>query len=160
MRNLRDGFHRLGFQWDGPGLRHPPRLQIAWDGLTAMLRAVRPHSRVLVGHISSASDRQLPRRLHHKHYLQSSEAAIRQRSLQVPAHLTYPPLLLEHTWHGDPQYGAVLRSDQPLRQRTGRDLQQSTHDRQVDIELPTRLSGCQHDRLGVVSQLRAMRNRM
>jgi transposase-like protein len=38
MRNLRDGFYRLGFVWFGPGMPHPPRLQTAWDELKAILR--------------------------------------------------------------------------------------------------------------------------
>lgn len=38
MRNLRDGFYRLGFVWRGPGLPHPPRLLTAWQELTAVLR--------------------------------------------------------------------------------------------------------------------------
>ena len=39
MRNLRDGFYRLGFVWHGPGMPHPPRLQTAWDELTESLQA-------------------------------------------------------------------------------------------------------------------------
>jgi transposase-like protein len=39
MRNLQDGFYRLGFVWHGPGLPHPPRLLTAWNDLTAILRA-------------------------------------------------------------------------------------------------------------------------
>jgi transposase-like protein len=38
MRNLRDGFYRLGFVWRGPHLPHPPRLLTAWNDLTAILR--------------------------------------------------------------------------------------------------------------------------
>jgi transposase-like protein len=37
MRNLRDGFYRLGFVWRGPGLPHPPRLLTAWNELTAIV---------------------------------------------------------------------------------------------------------------------------
>jgi transposase-like protein len=40
MRNLRDGFYRLGFRWSGPGVPQLPRLLTAWDELTALLRAV------------------------------------------------------------------------------------------------------------------------
>jgi transposase-like protein len=39
MRNLRDGFYRLGFVWRGPGLPHPPRLLTARDELTKCLQA-------------------------------------------------------------------------------------------------------------------------
>ncbi|HVA90855.1 MAG TPA: IS6 family transposase [Chloroflexota bacterium] len=39
MRNLRDGFYRLGFVWYGPAKPHPPRLLTAWDELTATLCA-------------------------------------------------------------------------------------------------------------------------
>jgi hypothetical protein len=38
MRNLRDGFYRLGFVWRGPGLPHLPWLLTAWNDLTAILR--------------------------------------------------------------------------------------------------------------------------
>jgi transposase-like protein len=38
MRNLRDGFYRLGFVWHGAGLPHPPRLLTVWEELTTVLR--------------------------------------------------------------------------------------------------------------------------
>jgi hypothetical protein len=37
MRNMRDGFYRLGFVWRGPRLPHPPRLLTAWNALTAIV---------------------------------------------------------------------------------------------------------------------------
>ena len=39
MRNLRDGFYRLGFVWHSPDQPHRPRLQTAWEELTTILRA-------------------------------------------------------------------------------------------------------------------------
>ena len=39
MRNLWDGFYRLGFVWHGPEVPHRPRLQTAWEELTTILRA-------------------------------------------------------------------------------------------------------------------------
>jgi hypothetical protein len=39
MRNLGDGFYRLGFVWRGPTLPHPPRLLTAWGELTECLQA-------------------------------------------------------------------------------------------------------------------------
>jgi transposase-like protein len=39
MRNLRDGFYRLGCGWHGVGMPHLPRLLTAWDELTGILRA-------------------------------------------------------------------------------------------------------------------------
>jgi IS6 family transposase len=39
MRNLRDGFYRLGFVWLGAFQPHPPRLMSAWADLTGILRA-------------------------------------------------------------------------------------------------------------------------
>ena len=39
MRNLRDGFYRLGFAWHGPDMPHRPRLQTAWEELTNVLQA-------------------------------------------------------------------------------------------------------------------------
>ena len=38
MRNLRDGYYRLGFVWYGIGLPHPPGLLTAWNDLTGILR--------------------------------------------------------------------------------------------------------------------------
>ena len=37
--SMRDGFSRRGFVWHGPDRRHRPRLQTAWEWLTAVLRA-------------------------------------------------------------------------------------------------------------------------
>jgi transposase, IS6 family len=39
MRNLRDGFYRLGFVWLGAYQPHPPRLATAWAGLTEIMSA-------------------------------------------------------------------------------------------------------------------------
>lgn len=39
MRNLRDGFYRLGFVWQGPDVPQAPRLQTAWEELTTILQA-------------------------------------------------------------------------------------------------------------------------
>jgi transposase-like protein len=39
MRNLRDGFYRLGFAWLGAPQPHPPRLVTAWADLTEIVSA-------------------------------------------------------------------------------------------------------------------------
>jgi hypothetical protein len=37
MRNLRDGFYRLGFVWRGPRLPQSPQLLTTWNDLTAIV---------------------------------------------------------------------------------------------------------------------------